>query len=506
MTREKAPKERPRRPVLRPHVDAVILAAGGANRFGAPKLLLPIPGPAPRPLIAHVVSEVLASSVHRAVVVLGASASEIGAALAGCEVVLVENTRWPEGMSTSVNAGLEAICPEASAVLFVLGDQPGLRTSHINALLEAFAGTPTDIVYPVFGSQRGNPVLFARRTFPAFQELAGDQGGRALINSGRFHALAVEMEDAGVLVDIDTPEDWARWRHQQEAGQTSLEKTVEHDMTEPLHPHSTAHLANVRGWLIDLDGVIYRGEQLLAGAPEFVAALREEKIPFLFLTNNSSRTPAQYAERLSRMGIPADLPDFYTSSQATAEYLLREAEPGTAVFVIGMDGIRQALEEAGFRIAQNPSEAAYCVVGYDNRITYHDLAQAARAVFAGAQLIGTNPDPTLPVEDGFIPGAGAILAAVATAAGVTPLVIGKPEPTMLSLALERLGVPAHQAAIVGDRLNTDVAGGLRLGLFTVLVLTGSTRRQDAEHSSIHPHLIVENLGELLSLWKRRHSL
>lgn len=267
-----------------------------------------------------------------------------------------------------------------------------------------------------------------------------------------------------------------------------------------------AQLAGVQGWLIDLDGVIYRGDQLLAGAPEFVAALREEKIPFLFLTNNSSRTPEQYAERLSRMGIPAGPQDFYTSSQATAEYLRREAPPNTPIFVIGMDGIRQALEEAGFRITQDPSEAAYCVVGYDNRITYHDLAQAARAVYAGARLIGTNPDPTLPVEDGFIPGAGAILAAIATAAGVTPLVIGKPEPTMLSLALERLGVPAERAAIVGDRLNTDVAGGLRLGLLTVLVLTGSTRRQDAERSNVQPHLIVENLVELLSLWKRRFSL
>lgn len=267
-----------------------------------------------------------------------------------------------------------------------------------------------------------------------------------------------------------------------------------------------AQLAGVQGWLIDLDGVIYRGDQLLAGAPEFVAALREEKIPFLFLTNNSSRTPEQYAERLSRMGIPAGPQDFYTSSQATAEYLRREAQPGTPIFVIGMDGIRQALEEAGFRITQDPSEAAYCVVGYDSRITYHDLAQAARAVYAGARLIGTNPDPTLPVEDGFIPGAGAILAAIATAAGVTPLVIGKPEPTMLSLALERLGVPAERAAIVGDRLNTDVAGGLRLGLLTVLVLTGSTRRQDAERSNVQPHLIVENLVELLSLWKRRFGL
>lgn len=199
----------------RPHIDAVVLAAGGANRFGRPKLLLPLPGPSSQPLIAHVVDEVLTSSVHRVIVVLGASASQVREALAGRDVTLVENARWPEGMSTSLKAGLSAACTDAEGVLFVLGDQPGLQARHINALVEAFAGTPADIVYPTFGGRRGNPVLMSRAAFPALQELAGDQGGRALIASGRFQTLAVEVEDAGVLVDIDTPEDWERWQSQQ---------------------------------------------------------------------------------------------------------------------------------------------------------------------------------------------------------------------------------------------------------------------------------------------------
>ncbi len=200
--------------IRRPHVDAVVLAAGGANRFGAPKLLLPIPGPSAQPLIAHVVDAVLASAVHRVIVVLGASASQIREALAGRAVALVDNARWPEGMSTSVKAGLSAVCPDTEGVLFVLGDQPGLRTEHIHALIEAFAASTADIIYPTFGGRRGNPVLMSRVTFPALQELAGDQGGRALISSGRFETLAVEVEDAGVLVDIDTPEDWERWQSQ----------------------------------------------------------------------------------------------------------------------------------------------------------------------------------------------------------------------------------------------------------------------------------------------------
>lgn len=204
--------------IRRPHVDAVVLAAGGANRFGAPKLLLPLPGPTARPLIAHVVDAVLAGGVHRVIVVLGASAPQVREALAGRDLTLVENPRWPEGMSTSLKAGLSAACPDADGVLFVLGDQPGLRAEHIHALVEAFAKTPADIVYPTFGGRRGNPVLMARRTFPALQELAGDQGGRALIASGRFQTLAVEMEDAGVLVDIDTPDDWERWQGRQAAG------------------------------------------------------------------------------------------------------------------------------------------------------------------------------------------------------------------------------------------------------------------------------------------------
>jgi molybdenum cofactor cytidylyltransferase len=215
---EQNAEETSERIIRRPHVDAVVLAAGGANRFGAPKLLLPLPGPTARPLITHVVDAVLASSVHRVIVVLGASASPVREALAGRDLTLVENSRWPEGMSTSLKAGLAAVCPDADGVLFVLGDQPGLQAKHIHALLEAFARTPADIVYPTFRGRRGNPALMARSTFSALQELAGDQGGRALIASGRFQTLAVEMEDAGVLVDIDTPADWERWQSQQMAG------------------------------------------------------------------------------------------------------------------------------------------------------------------------------------------------------------------------------------------------------------------------------------------------
>ncbi len=200
-----------------PHVDAVILAAGGANRFGRPKLLLPMPGPSAEPLIVHVVREVLASPVHRVLVVLGAGAAAIREALSGFPVTLVENERWPEGMSTSVQAGLAAVCPDASAVLFVLGDQPELRARHIHALLQAFVRTPADILFPSFGGQRGNPVLFSRRTFPDLHALRGDQGGRALIASGRYPTLAVEMDDAGILIDIDTPEDWERWQSQQKS-------------------------------------------------------------------------------------------------------------------------------------------------------------------------------------------------------------------------------------------------------------------------------------------------
>jgi len=260
-------------------------------------------------------------------------------------------------------------------------------------------------------------------------------------------------------------------------------------------------LRSIRGWLIDLDGVVYRGDQVLPGAVDFVQMLRERQIPFRYLTNNSSRTQAQYAERLCAMGIPADPDDFYTSALATAEHLGRQAPPGTRVLMIGKDGLREALLARGFELVHAPADAEYCVVGFTDTLTYDMLKRASLAIRAGAPFIATNPDPTLPVEEGLAPGIGAILAAINVASDVKPIVIGKPNRIIIDLALDRLGLSAGECAMVGDRLDTDILGGQGAGIPTVLVLSGSSTVDDLATSDIHPDLIVQDLPALVDLCK-----
>lgn len=266
---------------------------------------------------------------------------------------------------------------------------------------------------------------------------------------------------------------------------------------------TNALLESVRGWLIDLDGVVYRGDQVLPGAVDFVQMLRERRIPFLYLTNNSSRTQKQYAARLGAMGIAAAPTDFYTSAMATAAYLTRHAAPGARILMIGKDGLRESLPAHGFELVHEPADADYCVVGFTDELTYDMLKRASLAIRAGATFIATNPDPTLPVEEGLVPGIGAILAAITVASEVEPIVIGKPNRTIVDLALDQLGLLAGQCAILGDRLDTDILGGQHAGIPTVLVLSGSTTEAHLTASDICPDLVVSDLPALIDLYQAR---
>lgn len=274
-------------------------------------------------------------------------------------------------------------------------------------------------------------------------------------------------------------------------------------LNSPIDPGRSRVIGQIRGWLIDLDGVIYRGEQVVDGAADFVELLRNQGTPYLFLTNNSTRTLRQYADRLCAMGIPAEPDEFYTSALATVEYLTRRTKRGTRVLMIGKDGLREALLESGFELVQAPDAAEYCVVGFTNQVTYDELKRATLAIRAGARFIATNPDPTLPVEEGLVPGVGAILAAIITASDVRPTVIGKPEPIIIALALERLGLAPGETAILGDRLDTDILGGKRAGLITVLTLTGSSTEAELAGLDYQPDLVVRDMSALIRAWQER---
>lgn len=255
-----------------------------------------------------------------------------------------------------------------------------------------------------------------------------------------------------------------------------------------------------KGYLLDLDGTIYRGGEVIPGAADFIAHLKQQHIPYLFLTNNSSASTLVVAERLQKMGIPAEAKDVYTSSMATATYLREQASPGTGVYVIGEEGLREELTRSGLVITEETPR--YVVVGIDRSFTYEKLAIAARAVRDGATLIATNADAALPTENGLYPGNGSLVAAVSVASGSKPVVIGKPESIIVRYALERLGTQASETLIVGDNLYTDIEAGAKSGLDSLLVLTGYSTRQDASVHPARPTHIAENLTE----WLARISL
>jgi 4-nitrophenyl phosphatase len=254
-------------------------------------------------------------------------------------------------------------------------------------------------------------------------------------------------------------------------------------------------LEQLRGFLIDLDGVVYTGSQVLPGAPEFFTLLRELSVPFLLITNNSSRRADQFAAMLEVMGIPVRPEEILTSAQATAQFLATSAPNGSRAYVIGEDGLRSSLEAHGFVLVDGP-EAEYVVVGLDRQFDYRKLTTAIRAVLGGARFVGPNPDTTLPLEDGLSPGAGAFQAAISAATGIRPTIVGKPEPTMLSIGLRLLDCAPHEAAIVGDRLDTDVLGGQRAGMVTILVLTGVSNPEAVAVSQIKPDYVVRSLKDL----------
>mgnify|MGYP005850919025 CR=1 FL=1 len=263
-------------------------------------------------------------------------------------------------------------------------------------------------------------------------------------------------------------------------------------------------LKDIQYWLIDMDGVLYHGNKRTAGSAEFIAELQQEAVPFLLVTNNSTLTPEEYAEKVGLMGIVVQPKDILTSGIATAEHLAKIAPNGARVHMIGENGLRMALLSKGFQLVERGGD--FVVVGMNRQLTFDTLKWAALAIRAGAPFIGTNPDLTLPVEEGQIPGNGAILVALEAATDVKPFIIGKPEPALLQIAMERLGASRESTAILGDRVETDILGGKRAGLTTVMVLSGVSSRSDLEASGITPDFVFEDVSALLAAWKDRRTL
>lgn len=252
-----------------------------------------------------------------------------------------------------------------------------------------------------------------------------------------------------------------------------------------------------RGWLFDLDGTVYLGEALLPGAAETIAALRADGRRVAFLSNKPLFTRADYAEKLTRLGIPTGADEVVNSSIVLARHL-QKLDPGAPVFVIGEAPLIGELREHGFEV-RDDAEVRWVVIAFDRTFDYAKLNTALQAVRRhDARLIATNPDRTCPVEGGEIPDCAGMTAAVEAVSGKpVEVVVGKPSSIILQVALDTLAVEARDCVIVGDRIETDIVMGKRLGLATVLVLSGITRGDDPRIAELAPDLVVPGIRALL---------
>jgi 4-nitrophenyl phosphatase len=247
-----------------------------------------------------------------------------------------------------------------------------------------------------------------------------------------------------------------------------------------------------KGYLIDLDGTMYRGKERIEAASDFVKKLNEKDIPYLFVTNNSSRTPAQVAEKLVSFDIPATEQQVFTTSQATANFIY-ERNSHASVYVIGEEGLQQALKKKGFTFEEDHPD--FVVIGIDRSINYEKLAKACLAVRKGATFISTNGDIALPTERGLLPGNGALTSVISVSTQVQPIFIGKPEKIIMEQALKVLGIPKEETLMVGDNYDTDIKAGMNTGIDTLLVHTGVTTREHLKKFDQLPTYSVDSLEE-----------
>jgi arabinose operon protein AraL len=251
-----------------------------------------------------------------------------------------------------------------------------------------------------------------------------------------------------------------------------------------------------RGYIFDLDGTLYRGEKVIPDAPQTIAELRARGCGVVFVSNKPLERREAYAEKLTRLGIPAAADEVINSSLVMARYLTYEM-PGATVFAIGEPPLLEELTAAGLSISEDPREIDVVIASFDRTFDYHKLDVGYQALMCGARFLATNADRTCPIEGGELPDAAAVIGALEGCTGrKLELVVGKPSAMIVKMALDRLGLPAEKCLMVGDRLETDIAMGHRSGMSTALVLTGVTRRADLDDSVVVPDYVLESVVEV----------
>jgi len=253
-------------------------------------------------------------------------------------------------------------------------------------------------------------------------------------------------------------------------------------------------LWNKKGFICDMDGVIYHGNHLLDRSLDFVNWLQHENKQFLFLTNSSERSPRELAQKLARLGIHVSENNFYTSALATASFLKSQC-PGGSAYVIGEAGLFNAIYDAGF--SMNDVNPDYVIMGETRSYNFEKIEHAVLLVSKGARLIGTNPDLTGPTEKGIVPATRALVAPIELATGKQAYFIGKPNPVMMRHAMKKLGMHSEEIAIIGDRMDTDIIAGIESGIDTVLVLSGVTSKEGIEQFPYRPNYVLNGVGDIV---------
>jgi HAD superfamily hydrolase (TIGR01457 family) len=258
-------------------------------------------------------------------------------------------------------------------------------------------------------------------------------------------------------------------------------------------------LTQVRCFLLDMDGTFYLGERLIEGALEFIEVLKKQGCEYLFLTNNSSKDSRQYAEKITRLGLPISREKVLTSGEATAMHIQAQ-KPGARVYVVGTSALENEFHERGFLLSDEAPDLA--VLGFDTSLTYAKLWKLCDLVHAGVPYIATHPDYNCPTETGFMPDIGATIGFVKVSTGREPdLIVGKPNRLFVEKAAERTGIPVSAMCMIGDRLYTDIALGETAGIPTILVLSGETKPDEVEASPFQPSYIFQNLGAVAEYLK-----
>src|SRR5688572_11849944 len=251
-----------------------------------------------------------------------------------------------------------------------------------------------------------------------------------------------------------------------------------------------------KGFLIDMDGVIYKGSEPIPGAVEFINSLREKGYPFLFLTNNSQRTPRDVCYKLRKLGFNVNDEDIFTCAMATARYLASRKTHGTA-YVIGEGGLLNELHNVGYSIVDDHPD--YVIIGEGRTIMLESVDKAINMIMNGSKLIATNLDPNCPVGNGkYRAGCGAFVAMVEFATGKQAFSVGKPSPVMMRMARKKLGLSTDQTVMIGDTMGTDILGAGSMGFTTVLTLSGVTKAEDLSQYSYQPDFVISSIKDLLN--------